>query len=143
MPLHRIYHTPGQFSKDDKKGLAEAITKIYTNPKGANLPAFYVVVLFVPVDEENFFVGGKTTKNFVRISVQHIARSFDSHEQSKSFLEIYESALAPFIKERGFDWEVEIEQIDRNLWRENGLSPPLPRTDAEKEWVRLNKAVPY
>uniref|UniRef100_A0A914QW80 Tautomerase cis-CaaD-like domain-containing protein n=1 Tax=Panagrolaimus davidi TaxID=227884 RepID=A0A914QW80_9BILA len=143
MPLHRIYHTPGQFSKNDKKGLTEAITKIYTNPKGANLPAFYVVVLFVPVDEENFFVGGKTTTNFVRISVQHIARSFDSHEQSKSFFEFYESALAPFIKERGFDWEVEIEQIDRNLWRENGLTPPLPRTDAEKEWVRLNKAVPY
>uniref|UniRef100_A0A914YHA8 Tautomerase cis-CaaD-like domain-containing protein n=1 Tax=Panagrolaimus superbus TaxID=310955 RepID=A0A914YHA8_9BILA len=143
MPLHRIYHSPGQFSKDDKTGLTEAITQIYTNPQIANLPAFYVVVLFIPIEEENFFVGGKNTKNFVRISVQHIARSFDSYEQSNEFLQRYENVLAPFIKERGFDWEVDIEQIDRNLWRENGLSPPLPRSDAEKEWVRLNKAVPY
>uniref|UniRef100_A0AC34F012 Tautomerase cis-CaaD-like domain-containing protein n=1 Tax=Panagrolaimus sp. ES5 TaxID=591445 RepID=A0AC34F012_9BILA len=143
MPLHRIYHTPGQFSSEQKKGLADAITKIYTDPKEAGLPAFYVVVIFVPIDEENFFVGGETTKNFVRISIQHIARSFESHEHAKGFLVRYENALAPFIKERGFDWEVEIEQIDRNLWRENGLPPPLPRSDAEKEWVRLNKAVPY
>jgi hypothetical protein len=30
-----------------------------------------------------------------------------------------------------------------NLWRENGLQPPIPNSIAEKEWIRLNKAVPY
>uniref|UniRef100_A0A914YA75 Tautomerase cis-CaaD-like domain-containing protein n=1 Tax=Panagrolaimus superbus TaxID=310955 RepID=A0A914YA75_9BILA len=106
MPLHRIYHTPGQFSKDQKKDLADAITKIYTGLNGAGLPAFYVVVIFIPIVESNFYVGGETTKNFVRISIQHIARNFDSHEQAKGFLDRYENALAPFIKERSFDWEV-------------------------------------
>uniref|UniRef100_A0A914PIH5 Tautomerase cis-CaaD-like domain-containing protein n=1 Tax=Panagrolaimus davidi TaxID=227884 RepID=A0A914PIH5_9BILA len=144
MPLHRIYHTPGQFSTEDKKGLANAITELYTtNPHGPHLPPFYVVVLFVPVEEENFFVGGKNTKNFVRISIQHIARSFETHDIAKGYIQLYENALAPFIKEKGFDWEIDIEQIDRNLWRTNGLIPPLSNSDAEKEWVRFNKAVPY
>uniref|UniRef100_A0AC35F6F3 Tautomerase cis-CaaD-like domain-containing protein n=1 Tax=Panagrolaimus sp. PS1159 TaxID=55785 RepID=A0AC35F6F3_9BILA len=143
MPTHYIYHTPGKFTTEDKKGLTEAITKIYTNSLGPNLPAFYVIVLFVPIDEEDFFVGGKNTKNFVRICVTHIARSFETHEIAKRFLEIYENALAPFIKEKGFDWEVDIEQIDRNLCRVNALALPLSNSDAEKEWVRLNKPVPY
>jgi hypothetical protein len=30
-----------------------------------------------------------------------------------------------------------------NLWRENGLQPPISGSVAEKEWVRLNKAVEY
>ena len=106
MPLHRIYHTPGQFTNEQKKGLAAAITEIYTSSKGPQLPAFYVVVLFVPIEEQDFFVGGETTKNFVRITVQHIARHFENKEQANGFLDYYEGALAPFIKEQGFDWEV-------------------------------------
>uniref|UniRef100_A0AC34GN90 Tautomerase cis-CaaD-like domain-containing protein n=1 Tax=Panagrolaimus sp. ES5 TaxID=591445 RepID=A0AC34GN90_9BILA len=141
MPFHRFYHNPGQFSNDDKQKLSEAITQLYI--QAANLPAFYVVVQFIPIDENNFLVGSKSTNNFIRISIQHIARGFESYEQSKGFFKKYESILEPFIKDRGLDWEVEIEQIDRNLCHENGLSLPPSGSDAEKEWVRLNKAVPY
>jgi hypothetical protein len=34
-------------------------------------------------------------------------------------------------------------ESDANLWRVNGMIAPLPNTKAEKEWVRLNKAVPF
>jgi hypothetical protein len=33
--------------------------------------------------------------------------------------------------------------LDANLWRENGMIPPLPNTEAEKEWIRLDKPVPF
>uniref|UniRef100_A0A914E810 Tautomerase cis-CaaD-like domain-containing protein n=1 Tax=Acrobeloides nanus TaxID=290746 RepID=A0A914E810_9BILA len=140
MPLHRIFYPPGTFSEQDKEALAANITKLYVS---RGLPAFYVVVLFLPVEEQNYFVGGKKTSKFVRIIVQHIARQFPSNKHADKFITIYEDILAPFIKDRGLDWEVHFELVDRNYWRENGLEVPLPNTIAEKEWIRLNKAVPY
>ncbi|KAI6174505.1 Tautomerase-3 domain-containing protein [Aphelenchoides bicaudatus] len=141
MPLHRIYHTQGTFNADEKKELAKRITNVYT---AGGLPAFYVVVLFVPIEVEDFFVSGEQNiHNFVRISVQHVARHMGQDVQRKRFFERYENALAPFIKEKGFDWEIQIEEHDMNLWRENGLQPPIPQSKAEKEWIRLNKPVPF
>jgi hypothetical protein len=56
---------------------------------------------------EDYFVSGKpNTEHFVRISVQHVARHMPMDIQRKRFFERYENALAPFIKEKGFDWEV-------------------------------------
>jgi len=58
MPLWRIYHPEGTFlSPAHKSGLANSITSLYTS---AGLPAFYVVVLFIPLPTENIFVGGRT-----------------------------------------------------------------------------------
>jgi phenylpyruvate tautomerase PptA (4-oxalocrotonate tautomerase family) len=71
MPLHRLFVPPNLYSVDDKAAIAEAITKVY-----ASLPAFYVVVLFIDIDNENYFVGGRRNERFVRIAVQHIARQF-------------------------------------------------------------------
>ena len=34
-------------------------------------------------------------------------------------------------------------QHEREVWRENGLAPPMPGTDAEKYWIEVDKAVPY
>ena len=54
-----------------------------------------------------------------------------------------QEAFAPYVRERGLDWELHIEWMDRATWRENGLRPPMPDTDAEKLWISLNKPVPY
>jgi ASC-1-like (ASCH) protein len=40
-------------------------------------------------------------------------------------------------------FQIAILESDANLWRENGMIAPLPNTKAEKEWVRLNRAVPF
>ena len=64
MPLHRIYVPPKLYSAEEKSAIGDAITKVYSM-----LPAF-------SVDKEDFYVGGKRSDNFIRISVQHIARQF-------------------------------------------------------------------
>ena len=103
MPLHRIFHNPTAFTAAEKQALTERITALYT---AVGLPPFYVVVLFVPVEKDNFFVGGKTVDNFVRIVVQHLARQIPSKALKKNFSDKYEAALEPFIKAKGYDWEV-------------------------------------
>ena len=71
MPLHRLYVPPTLYSAKEKSAIADAITKVYPS-----LPAFYVVVLFITVDKEDCYVGGQQEDNFVRISVEHLARQF-------------------------------------------------------------------
>ncbi|UJR07850.1 hypothetical protein I4U23_012133 [Adineta vaga] len=140
MPLHRIYHPPSAFSAADKAALSESITALYT---GRGLPAFYVVVLFIPIESDSFFVGGKLTEKFIRIVVQHLARQIPTEEGKKVFSDKYENVIAPFIKEKGFDWEVHVEEVPSDMWRENGLIPPIKNPEMEKEWARLNKPIPY
>jgi hypothetical protein len=54
MPLWTIYHPPSVFeSEETKEALSKAITSIYT---AVNLPAFYVNVLFIPV--QDIWIGG-------------------------------------------------------------------------------------
>ncbi|KAI1702475.1 putative oxalocrotonate tautomerase enzyme domain-containing protein [Ditylenchus destructor] len=140
MPLHRFYVPEGLYSEEDKKKFAQSITDMYVH---IGLPAFYVIVLFIPIKKDSYYVGGKANDKFVRVAIQHIARQFESNDVAKQFMDMYEQKLAPFIKDRGLDWEVAIEIVDRNLWRENGLVPPLSASEGEKEWIRRNKAVPY
>jgi len=140
MPLHRIFHPPSLFSSEDKQQISERITAIYTK---AGLPAFYVVVLFIPIESESFYVGGVPRNNFVRIIAQHLARQLPNDELKQKFIDKYEEAYAPFIKDRGYDWEIHVEEVPSDMWRENGLIPPLKNPEAEKEWARLNRPVPY
>jgi phenylpyruvate tautomerase PptA (4-oxalocrotonate tautomerase family) len=84
MPLWRIYSHSDTFTDEQKAGLSQAITKLYTD--GAGLPAFYVVVAFVPVINNTFFIGGQAKQNFVRITIEHIARTLpdpDTEEGAK------------------------------------------------------------
>lgn len=69
MPLHRWFVPPGLYSAEDKKAIAAAIRQVY-----GHLPAFYVVTLFINVDEEDYFVGEDNRSNFVRICVENMAR---------------------------------------------------------------------
>lgn len=77
MPLWRIYAHPATFTKEQKAGLASAITKLYVDAP-INLPAFYVNVLFIPLQEDEIWIGGETRKDFVRITIEQIARTMDS-----------------------------------------------------------------
>ncbi len=38
------------------------------------MPAFYVTVLFIPLEADNFYIGGVPRKNFVRFAIEQIAR---------------------------------------------------------------------
>ena len=84
MPLHRLYQPKGTFSPEDKKAIAEAITKVYSV-----LPKFYVVVVFVDVDEDSFFIGGKPNNKFVRVVSQHLARERKTPEDTARVISEY------------------------------------------------------
>ncbi|KAJ7598094.1 putative oxalocrotonate tautomerase [Mycena floridula] len=138
MPLHRIYVPPSLYSEAEKAALAGAITKIYSF-----MPSFYVVVIFIDVPKTNYFVGGQKTDNFVRFVVHHVARHIDGDADKRNFMDKYETVLAPFTRDKGVDWEVQVAELDRVLWNENGMAPPLSGTEEEKLWQIENRAVPY
>ena len=52
------------------QAIAERITTVYSL-----LPKFYVVVVFIDVDQDSFFIGGSHNDSFVRIVSQHLART--------------------------------------------------------------------
>jgi phenylpyruvate tautomerase PptA (4-oxalocrotonate tautomerase family) len=103
MSLHRIYHPLNAFSAADKQGLAERITALYT---AIGLPAFYVNVIFVSTEANSFFVGGQAKDKYIQIVIQHLATQLQNDETKKIIMEKYEKAILPFIKEKGYDWEV-------------------------------------
>lgn len=70
MPLWRIFSHPDTFSTGQKQALAESITPFYTK---SGLPAFYVNVVFIPVEPSSFYIGSQPVRNMVRIAIEHIA----------------------------------------------------------------------
>ena len=87
MPLWKIYHPVGAFSLEDKKGLSEAITALYAR----GLPKFYVGVVFQEVAADSFFIGGECVDNFVRIWIDHIARTMPTAEIRAKFIEMVDA----------------------------------------------------
>ncbi|KAJ6480311.1 putative oxalocrotonate tautomerase [Mycena sanguinolenta] len=136
MPLHRFFTPKGMYSAEDKAAMSAAVTEVYSM-----LPKFYVVVLFIELDPDSFFVGGNSRDNFVRIAAEHYARNFSDDKHKRAFMDRYEQALEPFTIGRGIDWEVQINDADRTLWNENGMAPPLPNTEEERIWKQENRAV--
>ncbi|KAJ7635249.1 putative oxalocrotonate tautomerase [Roridomyces roridus] len=107
MPFHRIFAPKGFYSPTDKASFSESITKVYSF-----LPPFFVIVVFIDLPDGDLFVGGKLSKNQVRISVEHVARNFTNDADKRKFMERYEKAIQPFTKERGIEWEVQVVDCD-------------------------------
>ncbi|KAF2872329.1 putative oxalocrotonate tautomerase, partial [Massariosphaeria phaeospora] len=159
MPLWTIYHPPSTFaSPRTRKSLAQSITAIYT---AAHLPAFYVNVLFIPVAASSIYIGGVArpsqerssnssanigpdpTVPFIRITIQNIARKIPDVSRRDRFLARVDGALKPFIADEGYDWEYSVAETSRDLWKIQGLVPPMAGSEAEAEWVRGNRAVEF
>ena len=129
MPLWKIHHPENAFSPEDKQAIAQRITGIYRM-----LPEFYVGVVFQAVPADSFYVGGKPADDFVRIWVDHIARTFHDEALKTRFLAAVDRLLAPFIADRELRWEMHVDETPFSLWTIQGLRPPLPNTEAEMRW---------
>lgn len=138
MPLWNIYHPVGAYDLQTKEEMARAITALYPM-----LPRFYVGVVFHETERENMFIGGEPADDFVRISVDHIARQFPNEAFARKWLDQMSSSLAPFTEKRGFRWEVHFDETPFKLWRIQGLPAPLPESEAERKWRADNAASPY
>ncbi|KAE8224209.1 hypothetical protein CF319_g2869 [Tilletia indica] len=153
MPLHRIFH-PTSVLQDpaEKKQLAKAITDVYSGPSSSvKLPAFYVVVVFHPLEPGvDFFVGGEGERaaDFIRIAIDHIAVPLPPKDQLAEgrfdgFMDKYEAAIKPFIGDKGLHHEITIADSPRETWRINNIVPPRIKSAAHKRWHEENKATTY
>ncbi|AEO58220.1 hypothetical protein MYCTH_50286 [Thermothelomyces thermophilus ATCC 42464] len=157
MPLWQIFHPPSTFTTPaSKQALAADLTSIYTS---AGLPAFYVVVHFIPVPGADTFVGGRPrsedagARPFVRFVADHIAvhvtpkngddDDVESVQKTTRVLDRVHAAIRPHVREQDCDWEVHIDETPRGLWAINGLVPPPFGSDAEKRWAELNRPVEW
>lgn len=60
-----------------------------------------------------------------------------------TFLTRVDKALKPLIADWGYDCEYSVIETDRDMWKIQGLVPPMSKTAAEREWVTMNRAVPF
>lgn len=138
MPLWTVYHPVGAFTAEDKQTLADRITDLYPS-----LPRFYVGIIFHETQKESFFMGAKPKDNFVRIWMDHFARTLPTPEAKERWVRKADEAIAPFVRDRGYDWEFHIDETPRDLWSIQGITPPPVDSDAEKKWKAENKPTPY
>ncbi|EHB56164.1 4-oxalocrotonate tautomerase [Mycolicibacterium rhodesiae JS60] len=141
MTCWEIFAPENAYTEMEKEQLSESITSIYVDH--ARLPKFYVVVIFHEKPAYSMYVGGKAADNFVRIRIDHCSRQLETAEMRAACMAVIEERLAPLVKERGFNWEVHIDETPMDLWRVQGLVPPLPESEMERAWVRENRPIPY
>ncbi|KAJ3715414.1 putative oxalocrotonate tautomerase enzyme-domain-containing protein [Lentinula raphanica] len=112
MPFHRFYCTANLYTKAEKQAIARSITDLYAK---VPVPRFYVVINFIEVGEDDYYVSGEPAGRFVRIHVQHLARNLQTFEEKREFMERYEKVLEPFTKGKCIDWEVQVSNEDVSL----------------------------
>lgn len=139
MPLWQIYHPMDAFSDADKQAIANHVTGMYES----FLPRFYVNVFFHTLPKASFYIGGEPTDDFVRVTVDHIARSITDADKQQQFLKGCARLLAPYVAGRGLRWELHVDDTPFELWTINGYKPPLPNTPAELRWRNENRPSAY
>jgi phenylpyruvate tautomerase PptA (4-oxalocrotonate tautomerase family) len=141
MPMWIVHAPEGVYSAEDKKKISEAITSIYV--EFVDLPKFYVVVRFDEYPPDSMWLGGELANDFVRFVVDHIARQMDDPAFRELCMTVVCDRLAPFTTDRGLRTEIHIDETAIDLWRVNGLKPPPPFSEAEKQWAIDNAPSPY
>lgn len=136
MPLWDFHSAPGLFTTEDKQYLSKALTPIYTS---AGIPAFYVHVRFVENEPVNIYCGGESHDKLVLIQIWHLARTMDFPEVQNRFLKAVDKILTPLLEKKGLDWEYFVTESNRDLWKINGMFPPLPGSEMEKKWFEANR----
>lgn len=140
MPLWKVYHPAGAFTAEDKKKLAREVTEVYS---GIPIPKFYVVFVFEEMAAGSCFVGGEPHDRFIRFKIDQIARTLPGPVIREWWVRTLDRVIAPFVKDRGYDWEVSIDETPCDLWSLQGEPAPPFESAAEKRWVKENKASPY
>lgn len=146
MPLWQIYHPHGTFKDNaSKQAFADDITRWYVI---LGLPAFYVVVQFHKVENNDVFVGGKirtaTDKPFVRVVIDHIA--LHAPDADAAYLRTtsrLDEIVKPHLLDKGYDFEYHVNEPERRLWKINSLIPPPFKSAEEQVWIKENKPLPY
>lgn len=129
MPLWQIYHPEPAFSAADKRAIAQKVTALYQD----FLPRFYVNVFFHALPPGSAYLGGEPADDFVRVTIDHIARAMDNDAEQQQFLAACTRILHPYIAARGLRWELHVDETPFSLWTIDGLKPPAPGERWRKE----------
>ncbi|KAF9874715.1 major royal jelly protein [Colletotrichum karsti] len=143
MPLWLVYHTPDTFvDVESRRAFVKDITAMYTS---IGLPAFYVIVNFLPMSAGSMWKGNEIPeKPFVRLSMDHIAVHLENDvDNYRATCDALEKLMKPHIADKGYDYEYHVDETERELWRINGVIPPPWGSKAEKKWFEANAVVPY
>lgn len=138
MPLWTLHHSPGTLDEPDRRELAVTVTDLYPI-----LPRFYVSVVFHEAPEGSLYIGGERADRFVRIAVEHIARTLPTPAARSRWMSHVHGVLVPFMAERDLGWELHIDETPMDLWSIQGMRPPPPDSEAERRWLRENRPTPY
>ncbi|MDB5576383.1 MAG: 4-oxalocrotonate tautomerase [Bradyrhizobium sp.] len=79
----------------------------------------------------------------IRFKIDQMARTLPGATLRAWWMRHVEEIIAPFVKERGFEWEVQIGELPSDLWTLNGFVPPPFQSIAEKRWVEDNAISAY
>lgn len=139
MPLWHLYCPENVYSAEDKRALAARITDLYAQ---VGLPRFYVSVAFHELPQDSFFIGGNPTNNFIRIWIDQIARHTPA-ERRQWWLERINATLDPFVRDRGYRWEIHIDETPIDFWTIEGMKPPEGGSDAERRWAEEDRPSRY
>lgn len=140
MPMWHIYVADNLFTDEDKAGIAQKITDLYETY--VRLPRFYVSVVFHEFSCHSIYMGGEPATNFVRIWMDHVAVHQDNDERFRLWFDIIGEALAPWVRDRGHDWEIHGDETPRAFWEINGMIPPQTGSEDEQRWIRENRPSP-
>ncbi len=119
MPLWQIYHPEPAFSAADKRAIAQKVTALYQD----FLPRFYVNVFFHALPPGSAYLGGEPADDFVRVTIDHIARAMDNDAEQQQFLAACTRILHPYIAARGQRWELHVDETPFSLWTITSRSP--------------------
>lgn len=107
MPFNRWYYPAGSLSQSDKEAIAKGITDIYAE----RYPRHSTIVVFHELPEGNLFTGGQVTTNFHRVTLQHMAGSYDVKMLENDIRIRFRKVWKPFVDDRGHGFELQIEEI--------------------------------
>lgn len=140
MPLWKVYHPAGAYTEQDKKEFSQRITEIYS---AVPIPRFYVVVIFEETEPGNVWVGGDRHDRFVRFKIDQMARTLPGPVIREWWIKAVDEATHPWVKDRGYEWEITIEEPPADLWTLSGERPPPFESIGEKRWIEENRPSPY
>jgi hypothetical protein len=72
-----------------------------------------------------------------------MARTLPTPKLREWWVRAVDEAIAPFVRDRGYDWEFHIDETPADLWSIQGELPPPFGSEAEKRWAEENKPSPY
>ena len=93
-------------------------------------------MIFEEVAADSVYVGGVSHGKFVRFKLEHMARTLPGPVVREWWVKAVDQLIAPYVRDRGYDWEVTIDEVPADLWslREKFLSPsnPTPKNAGSK-----------